>query len=163
MTDICRHVNILSSEITTSFTRFQWNFEFNLCDSQSLYMHKYSGFGRAGYMVRYNDKPIDAAMYQRCGFWGRGWEQNIVSWKYNSNTAGWNIRRILTFTYLKNYLKIIRNKVKYNQSRIWDQTIFTTWKNNFKKHLQCTHFFGIKYEYLLFLYIKLMHGNNCIV
>jgi hypothetical protein len=42
-------------------------------------------------MVRYNDKPIDAAMYQRCGFWGRGWEQNMVCWKYNSNTAGWNI------------------------------------------------------------------------
>jgi hypothetical protein len=32
----------------------------------------------------------------------------------------------------------IRNKVKYNQSRIGDQTIFNTWKNNFKKHLQCT-------------------------
>jgi hypothetical protein len=31
----------------------------------------------------------------------------------------------------------IRNKVKYNQSRIGDQTIFNTWKNNFKKHLQC--------------------------
>ena len=28
----------------------------------------------------------------------------------------------------------IRNKVKYNQSRIGDQTIFNTWKNNFKKH-----------------------------
>ena len=32
----------------------------------------------------------------------------------------------------------IRNKVKYNQSRIGDQTIFNTWKNNFKKHLHCT-------------------------
>jgi hypothetical protein len=32
----------------------------------------------------------------------------------------------------------IRNKVKYNQSRIGDQTIFNTWKNNLKKHLQCT-------------------------
>jgi hypothetical protein len=32
----------------------------------------------------------------------------------------------------------IRNKVKYNQFRIGDQTIFNTWKNNFKKHLQCT-------------------------
>ena len=32
----------------------------------------------------------------------------------------------------------IRNKVKYNQSRIGDHTIFNTWKNNFKKHLQCT-------------------------
>ena len=32
----------------------------------------------------------------------------------------------------------IRNKVKYNQSRIGGQTIFNTWKNNFKKHLQCT-------------------------
>ena len=31
----------------------------------------------------------------------------------------------------------IRNKVKYNQSRIGDQAIFNTWKNNFKKHLQC--------------------------
>jgi hypothetical protein len=28
--------------------------------------------------------------------------------------------------------------VKYNQSRIGDQTIFNSWKNNFKKHLQCT-------------------------
>ena len=28
--------------------------------------------------------------------------------------------------------------MKYNQSRIGDQTIFNTWKNNFKKHLQCT-------------------------
>jgi hypothetical protein len=28
--------------------------------------------------------------------------------------------------------------VKYNQSRIGDQTIFNTWKKNFKKHLQCT-------------------------
>jgi hypothetical protein len=28
------------------------------------------------------------------------------------------------------------NKVKYNQSRIGDQTILNTWKNNFKKHLQ---------------------------
>ena len=26
----------------------------------------------------------------------------------------------------------IRNKVKYNQSRIGDQTIFNTWKNNLK-------------------------------
>jgi hypothetical protein len=33
----------------------------------------------------------------------------------------------------------IRNKVKYNQCRIGDQTIFNTWKNNFKKHLQCTY------------------------
>ena len=32
----------------------------------------------------------------------------------------------------------IRNKVKNNQSRIEDQTIFNTWKNNFKKHVQCT-------------------------
>ena len=32
----------------------------------------------------------------------------------------------------------IRNKVKYNQSRIGDQAIFNAWKNNFKKHLQCT-------------------------
>jgi hypothetical protein len=32
----------------------------------------------------------------------------------------------------------ICNKVKYNQSRIGDQTIFNTWKNNFKKHLQYT-------------------------
>jgi hypothetical protein len=32
----------------------------------------------------------------------------------------------------------IRNKVKYNQSRIGDQAIFNTWKNYFKKHLQCT-------------------------
>jgi hypothetical protein len=32
----------------------------------------------------------------------------------------------------------ICNKVKYNQSRIGDQTIFNTWKNYFKKHLQCT-------------------------
>jgi hypothetical protein len=32
----------------------------------------------------------------------------------------------------------IRNKVNYNQSRIGDQTIFNTWKNTFKKHLQCT-------------------------
>jgi hypothetical protein len=70
-----------------------------------------------------------------------------------------------------------RNKVKDNQSRIGDQTIFNTWKNNFKKHLQCTlqtshinendktnyNFFGITYEYLLFMNIKLMHGNNCIV
>ena len=68
----------------------------------------------------------------------------------------------------------IRIKVKYNQSGIGDQTIF----NTFKKHLQCTlqtsHinendknklelFFGITYEYLLFMNIKLMHGNNCIV
>ena len=30
----------------------------------------------------------------------------------------------------------ICNKVKYNQSRIGDQTIFNTWKNNLKKHLQ---------------------------
>jgi hypothetical protein len=29
----------------------------------------------------------------------------------------------------------IRNKVKYNQSRIGDQKIFNTWKNNFKKHI----------------------------
>ena len=71
----------------------------------------------------------------------------------------------------------IRNKVKYNQSRIGDQTIFNTWKNNFKKHLQYTlqtshidendkkklELFGITYEYLLFMNIKLMHGNNCIV
>jgi hypothetical protein len=28
--------------------------------------------------------------------------------------------------------------VKYNQSRIGDQTIFNTWKNNFRKHLQYT-------------------------
>jgi hypothetical protein len=28
----------------------------------------------------------------------------------------------------------IRNKVKYNQSRIGDQTIFNTWKNNVKQH-----------------------------
>ena len=28
--------------------------------------------------------------------------------------------------------------MKYNQSRIGDQTIFNTWTNNFKKHLQCT-------------------------
>jgi hypothetical protein len=32
----------------------------------------------------------------------------------------------------------IRHKVKYNQSRIGDQTIFSTWKNNLKKHLQCS-------------------------
>ena len=32
----------------------------------------------------------------------------------------------------------IRNKVKYNQSRIGDQTIFHTWKNYLKKRLQCT-------------------------
>ena len=32
----------------------------------------------------------------------------------------------------------IRNKVKYNQSRIGHQTIFNIGKNNFKKHLQCT-------------------------
>ena len=32
----------------------------------------------------------------------------------------------------------IRNEVKYNQSRIGDQTKFNTWKNNFKKHLQRT-------------------------
>jgi hypothetical protein len=31
----------------------------------------------------------------------------------------------------------IRNKVKYNQSQIGDQTIFNTWKNHLKKHLQC--------------------------
>ena len=37
----------------------------------------------------------------------------------------WNIRKI-------------RNKVKYNQSGIGDQTIFNTWNNNFKKHLHCT-------------------------
>ena len=30
-------------------------------------------------------------------------------------------------------IRKIRNKVKYNQSRI-----FNTWKNNLKKHLQCT-------------------------
>ena len=30
----------------------------------------------------------------------------------------------------------IRNNVKYNQSRIGDQTIFNTWKNNVKQHLQ---------------------------
>ena len=33
----------------------------------------------------------------------------------------------------------IRNKEKYNQSRIGDQTIFNTWKNNFKKQLQSSH------------------------
>ena len=55
------------------------------------------------------------------------------------------IYRILTFTYLKNYLKFIRNKVKYNQSRIVDQTIFNTWKNNLKKHLQCTHITNFAY------------------
>jgi hypothetical protein len=27
----------------------------------------------------------------------------------------------------------IRNKMKYNKSRIGDQTIFNTWKNNLKK------------------------------
>ena len=32
----------------------------------------------------------------------------------------------------------IRNKVKYNKSRIGYQTIFNIWKNNFKKHFQCT-------------------------
>ena len=32
----------------------------------------------------------------------------------------------------------ICNKVKYNKSRIGSQTIFNTWKNNFKEHLQCT-------------------------
>ena len=32
----------------------------------------------------------------------------------------------------------IRNKVKYNQSRNGDQTMFNTWKNYFKKHSQCT-------------------------
>jgi hypothetical protein len=33
----------------------------------------------------------------------------------------------------------IRNKVKYNQSRIGDQTIFNTWKNklNFKEIIVC--------------------------
>ena len=31
----------------------------------------------------------------------------------------------------------IRNTVKYNQSRIGDQTIFNTWKNNLKTNLQC--------------------------
>ena len=31
----------------------------------------------------------------------------------------------------------MHNKVKYNQSRIGDQTIFNTWKNNFKTNLQC--------------------------
>ena len=31
----------------------------------------------------------------------------------------------------------IRNNVKYNQSRIGDQTIFNSWKNNLKKYLQC--------------------------
>jgi hypothetical protein len=30
----------------------------------------------------------------------------------------------------------IRNKVKKNQSRNGNQTIFTTWKNNFKNYLQ---------------------------
>ena len=28
--------------------------------------------------------------------------------------------------------------MNYNQSRIGDQTIFNYWKNNFKKHFQCT-------------------------
>ena len=32
----------------------------------------------------------------------------------------------------------IRKKVKYNQSRIGDQAMFNSWKNNLKKHLQCT-------------------------
>ena len=27
--------------------------------------------------------------------------------------------------------------MKYNQSRIGDQTIFNSWKNNLKKYLQC--------------------------
>ena len=32
----------------------------------------------------------------------------------------------------------IRKKVNYNQSRIGDQAMFNSWKNNLKKHLQCT-------------------------
>jgi flagellar biosynthesis protein FliP len=32
----------------------------------------------------------------------------------------------------------IRNKLKYNQSRIGDQAMFNNWKNNLRKHLQCT-------------------------
>ena len=28
--------------------------------------------------------------------------------------------------------------MKYNQTRIGDQTIFNTWKNNLKMFLQCT-------------------------
>jgi hypothetical protein len=34
----------------------------------------------------------------------------------------------------------IRNKVKKNQSRNGNQTIFTTWKNNFKNYLQFAHY-----------------------
>ena len=72
----------------------------------------------------------------------------------------------------------IRRKVKYNQSRIGDQAMFNSWKNNLKTHLQCTLqislineidknkfeiFFEKTYEYLLFMNIKLMHGTNYIV
>jgi hypothetical protein len=32
----------------------------------------------------------------------------------------------------------IRKKVTYNQSRIGDQAMFNSWKDNLKKHLQCT-------------------------
>ena len=69
--------------------------------------------------------------------------------------------------------------MKYNQSRIGDQTIFNSWKNNFKKHLQCTlqtsHINEIddesdknKLELIrnniwLFMNLKLMHDNNGIV
>ena len=71
----------------------------------------------------------------------------------------------------------IRKKVKYNQSRIGDQAMFNSWKNNLKKHLQCTlqtshineidknklELYEITYEYSLFMNLKLMHDTNYIV
>ena len=67
--------------------------------------------------------------------------------------------------------------MKNNQSRIEDQTIFNTWKNNLKKHLHCTlqtshinendknklELIRNNIRVFIIMNIKLMHGNNFIV
>jgi hypothetical protein len=49
----------------------------------------------------------------------------------------------------------IRNKVKYNQSRIGDQTIFNTWKNNLKKQIKIKSPLKLTYFIFICFYISL--------
>ena len=87
-----------------------------------------------------------------------------------------NIHFVIIFISMWEIWKI-RNKEKYYQSRIGDQTIFNTWKNNKKIIIYNAYYklpilmkliktnwslFGITYNYILFINIKLMHDNNCI-
>jgi hypothetical protein len=64
-------------------------------------------------------------------------EINITVFKMTSKSSPPNSPNII-FDSLLSILAVNLDLLKYNQSRIGDQAIFNTWKNNFKQHLQYT-------------------------